>query len=264
MNSKINFKNFILIIIFSIIFSNSVTSGIRTVLIKFLEIPIDSITWTQWGDTFFLHILASLAGTATSAFVVGTFLKNKARLAAIIATVPVFAFWLVVLVSNFFSGQLFGNIKVMLILPSILVILSPAVSYFSAGWGHNFFDDFQRPKSILGIRWYHWLWILSFYLTEVVAVLLYAFLLPWSFDNGVSSSNNLIIDLIVTPGNIIFWIMFLIPAGLFISVSHVYHLLSAEVITTRINWKNGIMIFCHVFLFFILFLFLLVLPIMEQ
>lgn len=261
MNDKIKAKNFILIIIFAIIFSNSVTNGIRAVLLKFLEVPTDYIGFAQWGDTFFLRILASIVGTATGAFVIGTFLKNKAKLAAIIATLPTVIFWLVVLMLNITKGNSSENIKAMLLLPGILAILSPVVGFFSAGWGQKHFNDFQRPRSILNIKWFSWLWILLFYLTQVTAVLLFTLLLLWRIDANSAFTDSPILLLISNFGNTISRIIvFVILAGLIASVRHVYSLLSEEKTTAKINWKNGIIIFGHVLLFSILFFLLFVLP----
>lgn len=70
MNDKIKIKNFILIIIFAIIFSFVVQDGIRLVIQKFLEIPSDHMGLADWGNTFFLRIFASLLSTAVGTFVI--------------------------------------------------------------------------------------------------------------------------------------------------------------------------------------------------
>ena len=121
---KISLLTYILIIIFAIVFSFVVQDGIRMVIIKFLEIPNDYIGLAQWGDTFFLRIFASLIGTAAGTFVIGTFLQKKARLVAIIATLPTVLFWMAVLVFGITiiadEGYSFEAVKAMLLLPGIL------------------------------------------------------------------------------------------------------------------------------------------------
>lgn len=266
LSEKIKAKNFILIIIFAVVFNFVVQDGIRLVVQKFLEIPDDYIGLAQWGDTFFLRIFASLIGTATGTFVIGTFLKKKAKLVAIIATLPTVIFWLVVLVLGITviadQGYSFENVKVMLLLPIILVILSPIAGYFSAGWGQQYFDEFQRPTSILNIKWYHWLWIFPFYLNKVVAVPLFTLGLLWQYDTNIVSGGrypNPIIELIFNFGNTVSRIIvFFILMGLIASIYHAYSLLSEEKTTTKINWKNGIIIFGHVLLFSVLYVLLFV------
>ncbi len=257
MSDKINVKNFVLIIVFAAIFSLVVQDGIRLVIIKFYEIPNDSISYVRWGDTFFLHIITSLIATSAGSFVVGTFLKNRFRLAAVIATIPVMFVWIMEFVAkNTIVSELgysFENVKEMLVIPAILASITPIVAYFSAGWGQEVFEEFRRPKSVLNIKWYNWLWIFPFYLNKVVAVPLFALFSLWKFD-ALYDSNAIypsIIDFLLTWDYFLVRIIILIILGvLFTSVSHAYSLLSDE--REKINWKNGLMIFGHVVLFSII------------
>jgi|GEM_PF-3803936 len=249
MDEKIKAKNYILIIIFAVVFGFVVQDGIGVVIQKFLKIPNDYIGLAQWGDTFFLRIFASLIGTATGAFIIGTFLKRKFRLSAIIATLPTVLFWIAVFIFGVTiisdEGSSFETVKAMLLLPGILAVLSPVVAYFVAGWGNEYFNEFQRKKSVLNIKWYHWLWILPFYLNKVVALPLFTLILLWKADwlhGGILYGRILVRS-----------IFLIILAGLFASVSHVYILLSEEKTTAKINWKNGIIIFGHVLLFSVLY-----------
>jgi len=259
--NKIKIKNFILIILFAIVFSFVVQDGIRLVIQKFLEIPADSIGLAQWGDTFFLRIFASLFAMTAGTFVIGIFLKEKVRLAGIIATLPATLFWIatlifgITIVSDY--GYLFESVKAMLLLPVILIILLPTAGYFSSGWGQEYFDEFQRSKSVLNIKWYHWLWIFPFYLNKVVAIPLFTLILLWRIDVNSTFIESPIFALIFDFGNTISRIIvFFILAGLIASVGHVYSLLSEEKTTAKINWKNGIIIFGHVLLFSILYVLL--------
>lgn len=262
MNSnKAKIKNLILIILFAIVFSFVVQDGIRLIIQKFLEIPADSIGLAQWGDTFFLRIFASLFAMAAGTFVIGTFLKEKVRLSGIIATLPATLFWIatlifgITIVSDY--GYSFENVKTMLLLPAILIILLPTVGYFSSGWGQEYFDEFQRSKSVLNIKWYHWLWIFPFYLNKVVAVPLFTLILLWRIDINSAFIESPIFALIFDFGNTISRIIvFFIFAGLIASAGHAYSLLSEEKTTAKINWKNGIIIFSHVLLFSILYILL--------
>jgi hypothetical protein len=97
-NEKVKTKIIALIILFAIVFSFVVNDGVRLVIQKFLEIPSDAIGLAQWGDTFFLRIFASLLAMAAGTFVIGTFLKTRARLAGVVATLPATIFWIAILI----------------------------------------------------------------------------------------------------------------------------------------------------------------------
>ena len=258
MSDKINVKNFILIIVFAAIFSLVVQDGIRLVIIKFYKIPNDSISYVRWGDTFFLHIITSLIATSAGSFVVGTFLKNRFRLAAVIATIPVMFVWIMEFVAkNTLVSELgysFENVKEMLVLPAILASITPIVAYFSAGWGQEVFEEFRRPKSVLNIKWYNWLWILPFYLNKVIAIPLFTLFSLWKFDflyDSYFMYDSVIIDIIFNSGYFIGRIIILtVLFALFSSVIHAYSLLSGEGESKK--WKNALMIFGHVVLFSII------------
>jgi hypothetical protein len=259
-NEKVKTKIIALIILFAIVFSFVVNDGVRLVIQKFLEIPSDAIGLAQWGDTFFLRIFASLLAMAAGTFVIGTFLKTRARLAGVVATLPATIFWIAILI---FGATIIGDyeysfevVKAMLLLPLVLAILLPIVGYFSAGWGQEYRSYFQRPKSILNIKYYNWLWIFTFYLNKVVAVLLFSVILLVKFDfsEGWTGMYPGILDFIINWGYYLGRIILLfIIVGLFLSVKHFYSLLTEESETTKEKWKKGLIVFGHVLLFSVLY-----------
>ena len=262
-SKKEKVKNIVLIILFAIVFSFIVNDGIRLVIQKFLDIPADLIGLAQWGDTFFLRIFASILAMTAGTFVIGTFLKRKVRLAGVIAALPATLFWVAILIFGITIisdyEYAFDSIKSMLLLPAILIILLPVVGYFSSGWGQEYREHFQKSKSVLNIKWYHWLWIFPFYLNKVIAVPLFTLILLIKFDfsEGWTGMYPGILDFITNWGYYLGRIILLfIIIGLFVSVNHVYSLLTEESTTTKRKWKNGIMIFGHVFLFSILYILL--------
>jgi len=244
---------YILIIIFAIVFGYVVHDGFRLVIQKILQIPDESLGLALWGDTFGLRIIASLIGTAAGTFIIGTFLKSKVRLAAIIATLPTILFWLAGLIINI-TGGYSENIDGMIFLPLILIILTPIVGYFSAGYGQKYYREFQKPKSVLNIKWYHWLWIFPLYLNKVVAIPLFTLLTLWSFDSSDPIGSPLLM-LIFDSGNTVARIVvFLILGGLIASISHMYSLLTSE----KMDWKKWLMVIGHVLLFQVLYILLFV------
>jgi len=256
---KFSIKRFILIILFAIILGFVVSDALRLVIQKFLHITDEQMGIALWGNTFLLRIFASLIGTAAGAFVVGTFLKTKTKLAAVITTLPVSIFWLSLLIFVVIPKYELdpANIKIFL-LSIILIIASPVLGYFSATWGQKYLDEFHRPKSVLNIKWYHWLWILPFYLNKIIAVSLFTLILLWSIDanSKMGLHDNPVFSLVFNFKNIISRIIvFFVFAGLIISISHAYKLLTSE----KIDWKNGVIIFGHVLLLSVLYVLIFVL-----
>ncbi len=263
MSNKIKARNYVLITIFAVVFSYVVQDGLRLVIQKFLGIPIDYMTLAYWGDTFFLRIFASLFATATGTFVIGTFLKKRAKLTAVIATLPTILFWIAIFILGVVSisknGYTFKSVKIMLLLPAILAILSPVIGWISAGWGQELIDEFKRSKCVLNIKWYHWLWIFPFYLSKVVAVSLFTLVLLWKIDL-LHDSNSLYPGLFDFIANWSYFllrvIIFAILYGLVSAAFHTYLLLSEEKVEAKVNWVNGLIIFGYVLLFSVLYAFL--------
>lgn len=254
-------KATILIVLFGIALSLVVSSELSLVVQKILDIPPESIGLARWGDAFFLRIIASLAAMTAGAFVIGTFLRKKrVQIAGVVAAVPGTLFWVVALILGIMTGSDYGftfdSAKQMVVLPSILTVLLPTVGYYGAGWGHEVCDNFQRPKSILNIKWYHWLWILPFYVSKVVPVLAFLVISLIRFDFGAGSA-------VMYPSIFTFianWgyylgrvILIFVIYALLLSVNHAYSLLVDESKTTKEKWKKAVMLLGHVLLFFVLY-----------
>ena len=252
-NNKETLKRIFLIIIFAVIFSYVVHDGLRLIVQKILQIPDELMGLALWGDTFGLRIVASLAGTAAGTFVIGTFLASKVRLASVIATLPTILFWLMGLIINIIGGYS-ENVDGMVFLPIVLIVLTPIVGYFSAKYGQRYYEEFRRPKSILNIKWYHWLWIFPLYLNKVVAIPLFALLMLWMVDSSDQIGSPLLMLMFDFGNTIIRMTLFLILGGLIISVSHMYSLLTLE----KTNWKERLMVVGHILLFQVLYVLLFV------
>ncbi|MFH1773000.1 MAG: hypothetical protein ABH818_01415 [Patescibacteria group bacterium] len=248
MNEKIKTKNYILIIIFAIIFNFVVNNGIRIVIQEFM------------GLDPFVRMLSAFLTMAISTFIIGTFLKNKAKFSGVVATLPSVFFWIAILIfhTTIMSKFEFEFIYTML-LPFISIIFLPVIGYFSSGFGQQFYDHFQKSKSILNIKWYHWLWIIPFYLKKMVAVLLFCvtLLVTAIFSDEWTGIRPSISDLATHWRHHLAKIaLFFIVFGLFYSVVHLYSLLTEENATIKCKWKKWIIIFGYVLLFSILYIFL--------
>ena len=176
-----------------------------------------------------------------------------------LAPIPTILFWVVTifLITSFAasSGYIVEDRNRMLLISAILIILSPTVAYFASAWGHEYFDNFKRSKSVLNIKWFHWFWILPFYLNKIVAVPLFVLLFLWKVDAQYDSNFYLpfLLDLFSNWSYyLVRIILIMIFVGLVSSVSHAYKLLTQE----KIGLKNGILIFAHVLLLSIVYVLL--------
>lgn len=120
--------------------------------------------WTllTWGDHWALRGAASLLGFALAGFFTGAVSRKHARILSLVAIAPTLILWL---------GALFLGTRYGVYFPIgyqfiaiVVLIAAPYITIKTAGAGEEFgaahaahFDS--RPKSILGINWYHYFWI---------------------------------------------------------------------------------------------------------
>lgn len=261
METKHPLMKYVLIIVFSIIFGFVIQDALRLVIFKYCQISNQSYGLAEWGDIFFLRIIASIIGTFSGAFVIGTFFEEKAKFTALVASFPTLCFWIIVLYYGFpmmlKEGTLFDGMKHLIIAPIILIVATPLVAFFSAGIGSNYTDFFDRANSILNIKWFNWLWIIPLYLSKIVAVILFTVILLWKVDflySNVGAYPSII--------NIVFnWNYYAVRVCIFItltllicSVNNVYFLLAEDYKTSRV--KKSFMVTGHVLLFSIIHAFL--------
>ena len=253
-------RNFVLIVVFAIALGIILEEATSLVIQRFLGIPPEHMALAVWGDTFFLRILASLASTAAGAFVIGTFLASKARTGALVAVAPTVLFWLFALIVGFpyvaEGGFLTNQVKQIVVMPVALVITSPVAAYYGARIGERYRGRFDSRKSVLNIKWYHWLWILPFALRQIVAVLLFTIVLLIRFDLSYGPGMlPMLADFVLNLGYYLGRIvMVLVLFGLFAAVHHAYSLLTGEARSSEGKWKKGAIVFGYVFLFYALHL----------
>ena len=225
---------FILIILFATVFSYLVTCSFQTVLQVHYEIPADEMFLGFWGDTCFFRILASLLGTAIGGFIIGSYLKQGSKVASIIYSIPIVAFWGFLLI-YYYQGSIddFSFFYRYHIVPLILTLFSLPVAYYGNIVGNGFQDEFERSKSILNIKWYHWLWIFPFLLNPIVSVLVFLITLLWSSPIDENIRTNLIFNF----GNTIArFITFAILGGLMIGAGYLYSLLADDETEIKLKW----------------------------
>ena len=225
---------FILIILFATVFSYLVTYSFQTVLQLHYEIPADEMFLGFWGDTYFFRILASLLGTAIGGFIIGSYLKQGSKIASIIYSIPIVVFWGFVLI-YYYQGSIddFSFLSMYHIVPLVLTLFSLPVAYYGNIVGNGFQDEFERSKSILNIKWYHWLWIFPFLLSQIVSVIVFLITLLWSSP----IDENIITNLIFNFGNTIArFIAVAISVGLMTGAGYLYSLLADDETEIKLKW----------------------------
>ena len=219
------YLRFILIIAFATLLSYIIAYSFRTVIQLQYELLDSEILPSYWGDIFFFRILASLISTALGGFVIGTFLIKEYKLATLIYSLPIFVFWIFTLINYYADTFDFSFFSRYHIIPLTLTLLSIPIAFLGCVSGSEYQKEFDRPNSVLNIKWYHWLWIFPFLLNQIVSVLVFILTLLWQSP----ADENIVINLIFNFGNTLSRIItFIILSVLILSARYLYDLLSAS------------------------------------
>lgn len=164
-NKKSNIWVNIGAILFGIFLSSFVVDAIRAGATRIFTEEA-GLYWAIgfWGERFILRILVSVIGTAFGGFAAGIIAKTKGRMCGLLSAVPTSLFWLAVVITLFIAppeSASFGHWGVSL----FLIIISPCAGFYTGIIGHSFRKDYPeifefRPRTILGIKWFHWLWLI--------------------------------------------------------------------------------------------------------
>ena len=144
-------------------------------------------TWMEegprlfWGGHWLLRLIASLAATVWAGFIAGVVARRHGGRVAVAAVAPATFLWAAATIPHLFTTL--ENDKH--ILAALLAVATPFVAFRAgeggakkaAGLGQHF--D-HRTKSVLGVRWYHYLWIpfaANFIVAQSVWTVLY--ILHW-------------------------------------------------------------------------------------
>ena len=155
-------------ILFSIFFiSFLITDGVqRGATFVF---PKESEGWLLgfWGNHHILRIIASILGTIFGSFVAGCIGKFRGGLCGLLCALPATVFWLFV---GGYALRLLPDVEMSLgnwLVIIILIIASPIIGFHSGKFGAEIrlenpeiFES--RKHTILGIKWYQWLWLIFF------------------------------------------------------------------------------------------------------
>lgn len=154
------------------------------------ENPLEQWGLVFWGSHYVIRAIWSISTTIAASYVAGIIARRDGALVGVISALPtVFVWFAAVTIWLFMPTEVanygYDNVSTANKIMSILVpVLTVIVAFLSGKEGEkigrensDFFDS--RPRSFLGIPWYHFFWI---------GVFLYVVVLEsaWAIDYGIS------------------------------------------------------------------------------
>ena len=113
----------------------------------------------------------------------------------------------------------------MILMPIVYLLISPLVSFYSIRMGEESSDNFARPQAALNVPWQHWLWIIPFFLFQVIGVPLFLLMALWKIDVLTADVAMTILSL---PTLIPRIIVFVILTGVLMAINAAYTALSDD------------------------------------
>jgi len=243
----------VLIVIFSLIFGFFITNGFAETLQLYYNIPSEEFSLGFWSDIYFFRILASFVGTIVGAIIIGIHSGKKYKLYSVIYSSIIVSFWFLPLYIYYNENESFSFFSRYHIIPLLIILLTIPISYYSSIIGNENKESFERPKSILEIKWFNWLWIFPFVLNQLVSLFIFFISLIIKDQTEI----NGFIDMIFNFGNVenvvARIIVFLILAILCRGASCLYILLSIDE-KMKLKWLQilGLVIFFNVAYLFLI------------
>jgi len=134
-------------------------------------IPIDPFKW-GWGDHYLWRLFSCIVATAAAAFVCGACAVRRGGVTALIGNLPSIAVWVLTLVYALREGDQIVAENAYIAISFIAIPASSIIAYFFGYVGESWQGEFS-PGTVLGLRWFHclWLWVpLLPYATAIIYV----------------------------------------------------------------------------------------------
>lgn len=226
----------------------SAICGVSLTLTGSMFFELDSDVGFSIKIALFGLILAVLQ-YGSGAFFLGTLNRGRIKTwtCSIIYVIPSFLFRGLIFASTTrneaIKDELLANAGYMIIMPIIYLAISPFVSFYFIRLGKDSAEGFSRQNAVLNIPWQHYLWILPFYLFQVVGVPSYLLLTLWKIDLLTADIPLSIFSLSALIPRII---IFAILVGIIMSINSMYSTLSEQREGSRIF--NGLKVLGNWFL----------------
>ncbi len=144
----------------------------------FGEASLDEGPRLFWGKHELARVIGSICATILAGFIAGAVARSKGGMVALAAAAPATLRWAVVAVPS----ALVVLETDQHVLAATLVVMTPFVAFRAgetgAAWAQRFGSHFDaRPKTLLGVHWYHYLWIpfnANFIVAQSACLALYA------------------------------------------------------------------------------------------
>jgi len=165
--------------VFGLLLGGIVTSSIWSGSAFILPEEAGSWGFAFWGTHHITRVLAGLIGVGVGSFVAGCIAKDHGGRWGLISALPRVGFWIVVAFSGIHGAIQKHIIPLTIghwIVIAVLIPLIPLVAYYAGKAAQEtrveheeFFEN--RKGTLLGIKWYHWLWLFfPINITGVLAV----------------------------------------------------------------------------------------------
>lgn len=202
----------------------TVVCGLSSMMSSLYFFDIKSGGDLSWRAAIIAIVLNALSyGSGT--FALGTLTRQRIKTwtAVIVYVIPFFLVRaLIFALSNMndaMKEELLAKPISLVIIPIVSLLISPFVAFYFVRMGEESSDAFSRPKCVLNIPWQHWLWVLPFFLVQVIGVPLFLLFSLWKIDLLTADVPLSIFSL---PALIPRIIVFLIFAGIMMSINAAY------------------------------------------
>ncbi|HEC66027.1 MAG TPA: hypothetical protein ENI23_12100 [bacterium] len=153
--------------VFGLLLGGIVTSSIYNGLAFIFREEAESWGLAFWGTHHVTRVLAGLIGVGIGSFVAGCIAKDHGGRWGLISALPRIGLWIIVAflgvhatIQKYIIPLTIGHWIVI----AVLIPLIPFVAYYTGKAGQEtrveheeFFEN--RKGTLLGIKWYHWLWL---------------------------------------------------------------------------------------------------------
>lgn len=165
--------------VFGLLFGGIVTSSIWSGAVFIFGESGEDWGVTFWGTHHITRVLGGLIGVGIGSFVAGCIAKDRGGRWGLISALPRVGLWVIVgfigihgAIQKYIISLTMGHWMVI----AALIALIPLVAYYGGKVGQEtrvgnkgFFEN--RKATLLGIKWYHWLWFFfPIHITGILAV----------------------------------------------------------------------------------------------